>query len=281
MIEINEALLRLAASPEPGTHIGPAPYRGGQVESFSMLGNDGRYWRVAGGEYTGQMERPGPGPVFSRDGEIWIESASEILARVDATILRPDARPAMVRAFAALALESGCRNVCVFPARIPDVLDSWPAPATVISFPHGADGVRSKQLQIEAAVVAGAGEIDLVADRSLIAACDWTGLEEELAELRRVSEVPVKVILETGQMTLDDVPEATRAVENSGCEYAKTSTGMVPEGASIEAVEAMHQSCPDLGIKASGGIRTREAAGAMIRAGADVIGASDPQGLVI
>lgn len=277
---MSETVKEVLQEPAEGSVVGAVDYRGLETATFAVCHDDG-YLRVEDGQFRGHSPRPGPGPVFAASGRLWIESAADILARVDATLLRPSASLAEVSAFAELAREAGCRNVCVFPHRLRAVVEFWPRPATVISFPHGADGAASKLAQIECALESGAGEIDLVADRSLIAGRRWAALEDELSAIRAGCPVPIKVILETGQMPLADIPDACRAVQLSGCDYAKTSTGMVPEGASVEAVESMREACPDLGIKASGGIRTREAAGAMIRAGADVIGASDPHGLVI
>jgi deoxyribose-phosphate aldolase len=276
---MNKVLGRDGERARIGERFGALDYRGEMVDDYSIE-IDGQFWEVIGGRLAAFGDRPGPGPIYLPSGDLQGESRADILARVDATLLRPEASREEVREFALQARDLQSRNVCLFPARIPDVLDLWPRPATVISFPHGADGLASKLAQIEVALELGAGEIDLVADQSLIAAENWTGLERELTAIRQECPVSIKVILETGRMPLSRIPDAARAVRASGCDYAKTSTGMIPEGASIEAVRAIRQACPDLGIKASGGIRTREAASEMIRAGADVLGASDPSGLV-
>jgi deoxyribose-phosphate aldolase len=263
-----------------GERLGPLNYRGELVDEYSLRVADG-YWEVIGGCLAAQGDRPGTGPIYTAEGELWGESARDVLLRVDATLLRPEVGPEEVQDFARAAQEMDCKNICVYPVRIPDVLDFWTRPATVISFPHGADGLPGKLAEIEVALEIGAGEIDLVADQALIAAENWTGLEHELRAVREECPVTIKVILETGRMPLRSVGEAARAVEASGCDYAKTSTGMIPEGASVEAIQEIKWACPDLRVKASGGIRSREAASEMIRAGADIIGASDPRALVL
>lgn len=211
-------------------------------------------------------------------------SRREIAARLDATILKPNATETEVRRLAETAAGEKMRAVCVQPAYVPlvaEIVNGSPTMVcTVNDFPHGAGGVRSKVDQALASVEAGAQEIDTVAPLGLIAAGAYERAAEEVAELATAVEVPVKVILETALWAPEQIAAAAEKMVDTGVAFLKTSTGFNGSGATIGAVEILRRAATDpVGVKASGGIRDYEQAMEMIAAGADVIGTSSPLAL--
>lgn len=269
-------------SAQPGDEAPEVEVDGAQVASYSMQAASDVYLVVRSGVLVSKMEQhPEAGPLLDPAGSLLDFGTKDLLSRVDATVLRPDAMTEEVRKFAEEAFELGCRNVCLYPSMLHVVRDIWPGPATVISFPHGANSTRGKRAEMRAAIEDGAGEIDLVANQRYIYGQEWASMEEELRELHAAAEGKhLKVILESGGMPLPLVREATKVVAASGCEWVKTSTGMTDIGATAEAVAQMRESEPEIGIKASGGIRSRLVAGEMQRAGANIFGISDPRCLL-
>jgi deoxyribose-phosphate aldolase len=127
----------------------------------------------------------------------------------------------------------------------------------------------------EAAVRAGAEELDLVVIRPLVEAGRWGEVLDDLAAVVRAARVPVKVILETAALDRDRIVAAAAVARAAGAAWLKTSTGFGPGGATPEAVALLRLVAGDaMGVKASGGVRTAAQALAMVRAGASRIGAS-------
>jgi deoxyribose-phosphate aldolase len=128
------------------------------------------------------------------------------------------------------------------------------------------------------AVSDGASEIDMVANLGWIASGEWSNIENEVAEVRKAigAHIVLKVILETGLWSSGQIATACKHSVSGGADYVKTSTGFHKVGgASLEAVRTMRSVVgADIGVKASGGIRTTADALAMIEAGASRIGAS-------
>ena len=124
----------------------------------------------------------------------------------------------------------------------------------------------------------GASEIDMVANLGWIASGEWSNIENEVAEVRNAigTHVVLKVILETALWSSEQIAAACKHSVSGGADYVKTSTGFHKAGgASLEAVRTMRDAVgADIGVKASGGIRTTVDALAMIEAGASRIGAS-------
>lgn len=210
---------------------------------------------------------------------------------IDATLLRPDATAAEVRALCTEAARLEVFAVCVSPTRVALAVETLaeldrPLPvASVVGFPSGAHAPETKAFEARRAVADGAAEIDVVIDLGRAADGDWAAVESELAAVR--TEVPgvLKVILETALLDDDGIAAGCRVAASAGADFVKTSTGFSPAGgATVEAVAALRTAVGDaLGVKASGGIRTREQAEAMVRAGATRLGLSalrtvlDPQ----
>jgi deoxyribose-phosphate aldolase len=197
---------------------------------------------------------------------------------IDHTLLAPEATADDVVALCEEATELGVAAVCVSPSHLPitEGLGVGIGIATVIGFPSGAHQPAVKAHEAEVAADAGATELDVVVNLGLLKAGEWLAVEDDLAAVRAASPVVLKVILETACLTRDEIVDAARVAEAAGADYVKTSTGFHPAGgASLAAVSLLHETVGGrLGVKASGGIRDRATAEAMLAAGATRLGCS-------
>ena len=150
--------------------------------------------------------------------------------------------------------------------------------ATVIGFPFGYSATEAKIAEIILAMVDGADELDVVANISAIKNADWTAIADEINHIMpiiRSKNKLVKIIIESGVLTDDEIIKCCDIYGIAGIDYLKTSTGYAEKGASVEAVKLFRKHLPDqVQIKASGGIRDYAAAKSMIDAGATRIGCS-------
>ncbi|WP_075889158.1 deoxyribose-phosphate aldolase [Actinomyces provencensis] len=202
---------------------------------------------------------------------------TELAAMIDHTLLKPEATDADVRALVAEAAELGTYSVCVSPSALPIEVPEGLHVACVCGFPSGAHKPEVKAAEAARAATDGAEEVDMVINLGLAKQGDWTGVEEDIRAVREACPgALLKVIIESAVLTDDEIVAACRAAETAGADYVKTSTGFHPAGgASVHAVELMRRTVGDrLGVKASGGIRTAEAAEAMVAAGASRLGLS-------
>jgi deoxyribose-phosphate aldolase len=198
---------------------------------------------------------------------------------IDHTLLTPEATAADIVAFCAEADELAVGAVCVSPNWVSLAHRSTRTPvASVVGFPSGSHLSVTKASEAARAVSDGASEIDMVANLGWIAGGDWSKVENEVAEVRKAigAHIVLKVILETGLWSSEQIAAACKHSVSGGADYVKTSTGFHKVGgASLEAVQTMRNVVgADIGVKASGGIRTTADALAMIEAGASRIGAS-------
>lgn len=204
-----------------------------------------------------------------------------LAAYLDHTLLRPEATADDVAALCREGTDLGVAAVCVSPSRLPvaaGALGAGIGLAAVCGFPSGAHHAATKAAEARRAVIDGATEIDVVLDLGLALAGDWVAVEAELQAVRDAipGRTKLKVIIESAVLDRDAIVAACRASEDAGADFVKTSTGFHPAGgATVEAVALMAATVDGrLGVKASGGIRTTEAALAMIGAGATRIGCS-------
>ena len=207
-----------------------------------------------------------------------------LAAMIDHTLLRPEATAADVAALCVEANELGVGAVCVSPSRLPlaaGALERGVRVATVIGFPSGAHPPSAKAAEAEAALAAGADELDMVIDLGSAKAGAWPAVVADIAAVRAVAggSAVLKVIIESAALDDDEVDTACRAAEDAGADLVKTSTGFHPAGgATVGAVARMRDvlggRSPRLGIKASGGIRDAATALAMVEAGATRLGCS-------
>jgi len=198
---------------------------------------------------------------------------------IDHTLLAPEATSSDIVALCAEADELSVGAVCVSPNWVSLAHKTTRIPvASVVGFPSGSHLPGIKAAEAGQAVSDGASEIDMVANLGWIASGEWSNLESEVAEVRRAigTNVVLKVILETGLWSNEQIVAACKHSVLGGADYVKTSTGFHKAGgASLDAVRTMRDAVgEDIGVKASGGIRTTADALAMIEAGASRIGAS-------
>lgn len=232
--------------------------------------------RRQGGLHS-SAEQATPKPKKSND-------LASLASKIDHTLLKPDATRDEILALCAQALEYGFATVCVQSQWIPEVAKalrkSSVKPITVVGFPHGACLTAAKVTETSLAVRAGSQEIDMVINVGRLKSRDFEFVLDDIRAVVRAARVksrkiPVKVILETS--LLSDAEKVVGAVlsELAGAAFVKTSTGFAGGGATIQDIRLLRSVCsPRVKIKASGGIRTREIAEAMIQAGADRLGAS-------
>jgi len=148
---------------------------------------------------------------------------------------------------------------------------------TVAGFPLGYSMTETKLDEIKRAIDNGADEIDVVWNiSSFKTGIPWTKIEiAKCSKLAHDHHKLLKVIIETAYLTDTEIVEASKLCADAGADFVKTSTGFAPAGAKVEHIKLMRQSVPtEVGIKASGGIKTLEQAIQLIEAGADRLGTS-------
>ena len=198
---------------------------------------------------------------------------------IDHTLLTPEATAADIIALCTEADELAVGAVCVSPNWVSLAHKATRIPvASVVGFPSGNHLSAFKASEAAQAVSDGASEIDMVANLGWIANGEWSNVESEVAAVRKAigAHIVLKVILETGLWSSEQIATACKHSVSGGADYVKTSTGFHKAGgASCDAVRIMRNTVgEDIGVKASGGIRTTADALAMIEAGASRIGAS-------
>lgn len=202
---------------------------------------------------------------------------TELAGMVDHTLLKPEATHNQVAALCDEARELGVLAVCVSPSMLP-VDGAGLVVAAVCGFPSGKHTSEIKAAEAAAAVAAGAAEVDMVIDVGAAVAGEVEAVRSDIAAVRTAVPAPtvLKVIIESAALDDDTIVAVCEAAEAAGADFVKTSTGFHPSGgASVHAVELMARTVGGrLGVKASGGIRTSEAALAMVAAGATRLGLS-------
>lgn len=198
----------------------------------------------------------------------------------DHTLLKPDATKEGIEKLCAEARQYSFASVCVNPDFVPLAVKllegSGVKVCTVIGFPLGANEVEIKCQEASLAVEEGAEEIDMVQNISKAKEHDYAFIEKEVAAVKRACDGRLlKVILETCLLTKEEIKECSLACARAGADFVKTSTGFSKGGATVEDVAIMREAVgPSLGVKASGGIHTLKDVDALVKAGANRIGAS-------
>lgn len=199
---------------------------------------------------------------------------------IDHTILKPDASIEDIKRICKEAKEYNFMSVCVNPAFIDlcknELKNSDVKVCTVIGFPLGATLPQAKALETREAVFEGADEIDMVINVTMLKAHQDDYVYNEIEKVRRSCMGKVlKVIIETCLLTDEEKVRACLLAKKAGADFVKTSTGFSTGGATVHDIELMRKTVgPEMGVKASGGIRTHEDLLAMIKAGATRIGTS-------
>lgn len=200
---------------------------------------------------------------------------------IDHTALKPDTTKEQILTLTKEAREYGFASVCVNPTWVKlsaeQLVDAGSVVCTVIGFPLGANTPEVKAFEVKDAIQNGAKEVDMVINIGAL-----KDKNDELVErdIRAVVEAAkghalVKVIIETCLLTDEEKVRACEIAVKAGTDFVKTSTGFSTGGATAEDIALMRKTVgPNIGVKASGGIRTKEDVEKMIEAGATRIGAS-------
>ncbi len=219
-------------------------------------------------------------------------TAAELAGKIDHTILKPEALLADVDKIVDEAIGYRFASVCISPPFVGHVSKrlarSGVKTCTVIGFPNGTHKPTIKAIEATSTIKDGADEVDIVAYLPNLLRLDLDAARDELLEIVRAaratrSDVVIKVIVESaalvainGERAEETLALACRAVQESGCDFIKTSTGFHPAGgAGAEVVGWMRKyGGANIKVKASGGIRDLKTARAMLEAGADRLGVS-------
>ena len=205
---------------------------------------------------------------------------TDIAGIIDHTLLAPEATPEMVARLCREAHEHGFYSVCIAPVFVSLASDSLAGSpvrvCTVAGFPAGTNEPDVKAFEAAQAIRRGADEVDMVMNIGAAKAGDWGQVADDVESVvGSAAGRPVKVILETCLLTDEEKLRACEACVAAGAGFVKTSTGFSHGGATGADVRLLRAAVgPDVGVKASGGIRDYETACTMIEAGATRLGAS-------
>ena len=210
-------------------------------------------------------------------------TTQEVAGKIDHAVLKPEQTEADLRKNATLCIERGLASLCVRPCDIKlaaQLLKDTPVMVScVLSFPHGADTTSTKIFQAQQAIADGTEEIDMVMNIGQFLSGNFDAVRNDIKEVvdtAHASGVTVKVIQESGYLTLEQVAHACELAYKAGADFVKTSTGFAPSSATPEIISIMVKSVGGkMGIKASGGIRTWEQAVGYLEQGATRLGIGD------
>jgi deoxyribose-phosphate aldolase len=201
---------------------------------------------------------------------------------IDHTVLKPETTTAQIEKLCEEAKEHNFASVCVNPTWVSlcskllkgsDVLV-----CTVIGFPLGANTKEVKAFETTNAIENGAQEVDMVINIGALKDKDHETVEQDIAAVVNAAKgkALVKVIIETSLLTNEEKEIASKLSVKAGADFVKTSTGFSTGGATVEDVALMRKTVgPDIGVKASGGVRDIASVNEMVKAGATRIGTSN------
>ena len=205
---------------------------------------------------------------------------------IDNTLLKPAATPEQIKAICEESIENGFASVCVNPAHVELVAKllagSGVKTCTVIGFPLGANTSAVKAFEAEKAVEDGADELDMVINIGALKAGDTETVKEDIEAVVQAGQGKlVKVIIETALLTDEEKVCACKLAVEAGADFVKTCTGFSGGAANVHDIALMRETVGlDIGVKASGGVRTKEDALALIEAGATRIGTSSGKAII-
>lgn len=205
----------------------------------------------------------------------------QIARYIDHTLLKPESTQADIIQLCKEAKQYQFATVCVNPFWVKtaaeELKSSGVGVTTVIGFPLGATSTFTKVAETRDAIASGATEVDMVINIGALKSKDEMAVYQDIRQIVRAAngQALVKVIIETGFLTDEEKKRACMIAKEAGADFVKTSTGFGPGGATVEDIKLMRETVgPEIGVKASGGVRDFETAKAMIDAGATRIGAS-------
>ncbi|MGN7177384.1 deoxyribose-phosphate aldolase [Paenibacillus sp. FSL R5-0490] len=212
---------------------------------------------------------------------------NNVAKMIDHTLLKADAAKDQIEKICAEAKEYNFASVCVNPTWVKlssDLLNGTEVKVcTVIGFPLGASTPETKAFETKNAIENGATEVDMVINIGALKGGDNDLVERDIRAVVDAAKgkALTKVIIETCLLTEEEKIRACELSVKAGADFVKTSTGFSTGGATAEDIALMRKTVgPDLGVKASGGVRSAEDAQKMIEAGATRIGASSGAAIV-
>ncbi len=218
--------------------------------------------------------------------QLW-DSKAPLADYLDATVLRADAKEEDIKALCAYAAKSGCKAVCINSHFLPYAksrLKDRSALCSVINFPLGAGTNMAVLAEAEAVLDEDIHELDMVQNLPALLSGYWMVACEGIMEVANACSecgTLLKVIIETCFLTREQIIVSCLIAKQAGADFVKTSTGMGTGGATTGNVKLMRDVVgPKLGVKASGGVRTRKDAVTMLKAGANRIGTSNTKAII-
>ena len=212
---------------------------------------------------------------------------AELSAYFDHTLLKPESNFSDIVRLCKEAKQYEFATVCVNPYWVPDAAVQLAGSAvgitTVVGFPLGASSTAAKTNEASDAIAAGATEIDMVLNVGALKSSRFEEVKQDVLSVVEACKgrAIVKVILEVGLLTNEEIVKACIMCKAAGAGYVKISTGFGPGGATGDVIALMRQTVgPDMGVKASGGVRDLAAVRSLIAAGATRIGASSSVAIV-
>ena len=206
---------------------------------------------------------------------------------IDHTLLKPESTRADIARVCEEAKHYNTASVCVNPCWIGFVAEQLKGtdikPCCVIGFPLGATLPEVKAYETAAAIRDGPKEVDMVINVGALRGAEFETVYEDIKAVvdAAAGKALVKVIIETCLLTDEQKVIACKLAKHAGADYVKTSTGFSTGGAKVEDIRLMRETVgPEMGVKASGGVRTKADAEAMIAAGASRIGASSSKKII-
>ncbi len=207
-------------------------------------------------------------------------TVAEVAAKIDHAVLKPNFTDADIEKHAKMCISRGVFSMCVRPCDVALAAkcldDSKVLVSVVIGFPHGHHRPEVKAREAELAITDGARELDMVMNIGKFLAGDFDYVRKDIAAVVAVAKpngVLVKVIQESGYLTLDQVAKACQLTEQAGADFVKTSTGFGPGCATPEIIAIMLKTVGGrLGVKPSGGIRDWKSAVGYLEQGANRLG---------
>lgn len=202
----------------------------------------------------------------------------ELNTIIDHTNLKPEATTEDIKKLVDEAVEHKFFSVCVNSSFVKFIKDYNPniTIAAVVGFPLGAMSTAAKAYETKSAIEDGASEIDMVIELGRLKEGDYDYVLEDIKACKKAcGDNILKVIIETCLLTDEEIVKVCELSVEAGADFVKTSTGFSTGGAKAKDIKLMRQTVgPDIGVKASGGIHTKEEAKEMVEAGASRIGAS-------
>lgn len=204
----------------------------------------------------------------------------QVAATIDHAVLKPEFTDKDLKEHAQMCIDNGVFSMCVKPCDVKMAAnllkESTVKVSCVLSFPHGADATPSKAFQAKQAIEDGVDEIDMVMNIGKFMSGDFEYVKNDIkavVDVAHQNNVLVKVIQESGHLSMEQVAKACELSYEAGADFVKTSTGFGPGSATPEIIDVMIKTVGDkMSVKPSGGIRTWDTAVSYLGQGVDRLG---------